>query len=260
MKTVLITGASTGLGKDFAELFAKDGYSLILVARNKGKLESLKNEIKTKYGQESYVFVKDLSLPGSAKELFDEIKKKNLNIDSLVNNAGIGLNGAFAENEFQEETQMLQLNVVTLVELTHLVLPEMIKRKSGEILNIASTAAFQPGPYMSGYYASKAYVLSFSEGIAEEVNQYGIKVSTLCPGPTKTEFFNRADMNESKLASNPILTMDSKTVAKLGYKALKKGQVVKIAGFLNFLLAQSIRISPRFMIRKIAKGLNYIKK
>lgn len=256
MGTALITGASVGLGKDFADIFAKAGYDLVLVARSKDKLDAIAKEIETKYSRKVTVIAKDLSKHSAAKELWANVTEKKLQIDCLVNNAGFGSNGAFLTSTFEKESEMIQLNVNFLVELTYLAAGKMKERKFGEILNVASTAAFQPGPFMSNYYATKAYVLSFSEGISEELSPFGITVSVLCPGPTKTEFFKNADMKDSKLAKSSFLIMESYPVAKMGFDALKSKKVVKIAGFMNFLLAQSTRFSPRFMIRKIAKVLN----
>ncbi len=256
MPTALITGASLGLGKDFADIFAKAGYDLILVARSKDKLEAIANDLIAKYSKKVSVIAKDLSKPGAAKELWASVAGLKTDVDCLVNNAGFGSNGPFLESTFEKESEMIQLNVNFLVELSYLAAQKMKERKSGEILNVASTAGFQPGPFMSNYYATKAYVLSFSEGISEEFSPYGITVSVLCPGPTKTEFFKNADMKDSKLAKSRFLIMDSYPVAQAGFNALKAKQTVKIAGFMNFLLAQSIRFSPRFMIRKIAKILN----
>jgi short-subunit dehydrogenase len=256
MATALITGASAGLGKDFADIFAKEGYDLVLVARSKDKLDAIAKELEKKYSKKVTVIAKDLSKPSAAKELWKLINDQKLEINCLVNNAGFGSNGPFLESTFEKESEMIQLNVNFLAELTYLVAGKMKERKSGEILNVASTAAFQPGPFMSNYYATKAYVLSFSEGIAEELSSFGITVSVLCPGPTYTDFFTNADMKDSNLAKNSFLIMKSYPVARMGFDALKAKKTIKIAGFFNFLLAQSTRFSPRFLIRKIAKMLN----
>ena len=256
MATALITGASVGLGKDFADIFAKAGYDLILVARSKDKLDEIANDIKSKYAKRVTVIAKDLSQVGAANELWKAITKQKLEVDCLVNNAGFGSNGEFLESTFEKESSMIQLNVNFLVELTYLVAKKMKEKKSGEILNVASSAAFQPGPFMSNYYATKAYVLSFSEGISEELAPYGITVSVLCPGPTKTDFFKNAEMQDTNLAKNSFLVMESYKVAQIGYTALKSKQTVKIAGSLNFLMAQSIRLSPRYLVRKLVKFIN----
>ncbi|TGK99384.1 SDR family NAD(P)-dependent oxidoreductase [Leptospira levettii] len=258
MKYALITGASTGLGKDFAHSLAKKGYTPILVARSADRLKSLASELKQKYGVEGVVITEDLSLPNAAEKVYKVVKKLNLNVNCLINNAGYGLNGEFHKNSFSEESKMIQLNVTTLAELCHLFLQDMVTSKDGYILNVASTAAFQPGPLMTNYYATKAYVLSLSEGLAEEVKDYGITVSCLCPGPTRTEFFERANMSGSKLVKSSFLAMNSQDVVEIGLKALFAKCVVKIPGFINFLLAESVRITPRIVIRKIAKSLNKV--
>ncbi|EOQ88758.1 KR domain protein [Leptospira yanagawae serovar Saopaulo str. Sao Paulo = ATCC 700523] len=258
MKYVLITGASTGLGKDFAISLAKMGYSPVLLARNIDRLKSLASEIKLKFGLDSYVIAEDLSKQGAAEKIYKAVKKLKLPISVLVNNAGFGLNGEFHKNSFEEESKMIQVNVTTLTELCHLFLQDMVTRNEGYILNVASTAAFQPGPLMTNYYATKAYVLSLSEGLAEEVKEYGVAVSCLCPGPTKTEFFERAKMAGSKLVQSSFLAMDSQEVVDIGLKALFAKRVVKIPGFINFILAESVRFTPRFLIRKIAKSLNKV--
>ncbi|TGM55978.1 SDR family oxidoreductase [Leptospira biflexa] len=258
MKYALITGASTGLGKDFAHSLAKLGYTPILVARSADRLKSLAAEIKQKYGLDGIVIAEDLSVPNAAEKIYKSIKKLKVQVSCLVNNAGYGLNGEFHKNSFSEESKMIQLNVTTLAELCHLFLQDMVTNKEGYILNVASTAAFQPGPLMTNYYATKAYVLSLSEGLAEEVREYGVTVSCLCPGPTKTEFFERAKMSDSKLVKSSILAMNSQDVVDIGLNALFGKKVVKIPGFLNFVLAESIRVTPRAMIRKIAKYLNKV--
>ncbi|XDD46275.1 SDR family NAD(P)-dependent oxidoreductase [Leptospira sp. WS39.C2] len=258
MKYALITGASTGLGKDFAYSLAKQGYSPILVARNADRLKSLASEIKVKFGLDSIVIAEDLSLPNAAEKVYKSVKKSKVFVSCLVNNAGYGLNGEFHQNSFEEESKMIQLNVTTLAELCHLFLQDMVTKKEGYILNVASTAAFQPGPLMTNYYATKAYVLSLSEGIAEEVKDYGITVTCLCPGPTKTEFFERAKMSGSKLVKSSFLAMNSLDVVDIGLKALFAKRVVKIPGMINFIMAESIRFTPRIIIRKIAKFLNKV--
>ncbi|MCG6150774.1 SDR family NAD(P)-dependent oxidoreductase [Leptospira bandrabouensis] len=256
MKYALITGASTGLGKDFALTLAKKGYTPVLVARNAERLKALATEIKTKYGIQSVVITQDLGKPNAAEVLYKAVKKLKLSIHCLVNNAGFGLNGEFFKNSFEKESELIQLNVTTLAQLCHLFLQDMIKAKDGYILNVASTAAFQPGPLMSNYYASKAYVLSLSEGLAEEVRDYGVTVTCVCPGPTQTEFFERANMTKINLVKSSFLIMNSQDVVDIGLDALFGKKVVKITGFFNFLLAQSVRFSPRFVVRLIAKYLH----
>jgi len=245
-----------GIGKDFAFLLAQDGFDLVLVARSEDKLQALAQEIVSKNGRKVKVIPMDCGKPGAAKSLFNQLKDAGISVHTLINNAGFGNNGAFLDTALDKEAEMIQLNVLFLVELSHFLVTEMKKQKSGAILNVASTAGFQPGPYMTNYYATKAYVLSFSEGLAEELSAYGIRVSVLCPGPTRTEFFERAGMSASKLAKSSLLAMDSLRVAKIGLRGLQRGRVVQIAGLLNFFLAQSVRLTPRFLVRKIAKFLN----
>ena len=192
MKTALITGASGGIGLELCQLFAQDGYQLILVARESEKLEKLSNQLAQKFKIHSTPIALDLSSPGAPKELFQKVSEKGLTVDALANNAGFGLFGPFKETPLQQELQMIQVNIVTLTELTKYFLPGMLKNKDGKILNVASTAAFQPGPFMAVYFATKAYVLSLSEAMAEEVRGTNVHVSVLCPGPTATGFQNRA--------------------------------------------------------------------
>lgn len=181
-KTALITGATSGLGYEFVKLFAKDGYNLVIIARNKQKMEQIKQSFQS---IDVTVIAKDLSAPNAVKEVFKEVEKQGISIDVLVNNAGFGLLGNFDELDIQKQLDMIQLNVAALTELTYYVLPKMKQKNEGKILNIASTAAFQPGPLMAVYYATKAYVLSFSEALVEELSESAVTVTTLCPGPLK---------------------------------------------------------------------------
>lgn len=254
-KTALITGASVGIGYEFCKLFASDGYDLVLVARNQEKLETLAQELSSKFEIKTQVIAKDLAKPDAAQTLFDEVEKQGIKIDALINNAGIGSNGRFAELDLQSELNMIQLNVTSLVSLCHLFSQGMIERKSGAILNVASTAAFQPGPKMANYYASKAYVLSFSEALHQEMKHKGVKVSALCPGATATEFFNAAKMTDSILAKSPLI-MSAQQVAKIGYQALNKNKAVAVSGWANWLMAQSVRFTPRAVIRQFVARLN----
>ncbi len=245
IETALITGASGGLGFDLATLLAKDGKNLILVARNSEKLEQRARELKS-YDVNVDIIVSDLSKPGSAVELYKDIKTLGRQVDLLINNAGVGLFGKFTETDIQQELDMLYLNINSLTHLTKLVLPEMTARGKGRIMNVASTAAFQPGPLMAVYYASKAYVLSFSEAIEDELKETGITVSALCPGPTRTDFSSRANLGKSKLFDGG--TMDSMTVATAGYEGFMKGKSVIIPGAQNKILAKSIRFLPRKLV------------
>lgn len=248
-KTVLITGASSGFGYEFVKLFAKEDYNLILTARNIERLEEIKDEFDS---LNITLIKKDLSKPHSAKELYDEIKEKGLNIDILINNAGFGLVGRFDKLDADKQLEMVELNVITLTELTHYVLQEMKLRREGKILNVASTAAFQPGPLMAVYYASKAYVLSFSEALAEELRGTGITVTALCPGPSKTNFAKAANVEKTKMFAK---VMNADVVARLGYKALMKGQRVVVTGTVNKLGTYAVKFLPRSLVVKITKAL-----
>lgn len=252
---VLITGASVGIGYELAKLFAKDKRDLLLIARNVKKLEEVAKELKAISPIQVYTFACDLANPESPKKIFGFTQKENLFVETLVNNAGFGSNGYFHELPIQDELNMIQVNITSLVHLTRLYLPEMVQKKQGSILNVASTAAFQPGPFMSNYYATKAYVLHFTEGLAEEVKPFGIQVSALCPGPTHTEFQKRANLNESLLFKTPF-TMSAEEVAKSGYEAFKKGKVIHITGVMNKFLSKAVALSPRSLIRTITGTLN----
>lgn len=251
-ETALITGASSGLGYDFAKLMAKDNIDLILVARNKQKLEEDAIELK-KHGVEVDVIVSDLSKPGAPDTVYAHVQTLGKKVDILVNNAGVGMFGKFVENDLEQEMDMLYLNINSLTHLTKLFLKGMSERGHGKILNVASTAAFQPGPLMAVYYASKAYVLSFSEAIENELKGSGVTVSALCPGPTKTNFADRADLGKSKLFDKGA--MDSQAVAKIGYEGFMKGKSVIIPGGQNRLMANSVRLIPRKLATHIVRNV-----
>jgi short-subunit dehydrogenase len=249
----LVTGASSGIGADLARELARDGYDLVLAARGVELMQQLATELNTK----STVIAADLSKPGAAAELTREIQTRGLEIDTLINNAGIGGIGAFAESDAGRISEMLEVNVVALTELTRALLPGMIERKHGRIMLVASTAAFQPGPFMAVYYATKAYVLSLGEAIAWELRGTGVTVTTLCPGPTVSNFVKAAHMENSRLFTNPMVKpMSSAEVARLGYQAMKAGQRVEITGFANKMGAMSARVSPRSALLGIAASLN----
>ncbi len=251
-KTALITGASMGIGLEFAHVFAKNGYHLYLVARSADKLENLAREISGKYKVNVDFQAIDLSKPDVAKEIYEETKRKNIAIEVLVNNAGFGDFGMFYQTDWKKEKQMIALNITTLVDLTKCFVKDMMERKSGKILNLASTAAFQPGPTMAVYYATKAFVLSFSEAISNELEGTGVTVSCLCPGPTESNFMATANLLESRLVKGKKLP-SSKEVAEYGYKALMNKEVVAIHGYVNYLLANAVRFLPRFIVRKLVR-------
>jgi uncharacterized protein len=245
--TVLITGATSGLGLEFVKLFANDGYNLVLVARNTKKLEEIKQSYRT---LDVTVIPKDLSVPGASKEVFEEVERLGISIDVLVNNAGYGLMGNFDVLDIQKQSNMIQLNVTALTELTYYFLQKMKQRNLGRILNVASTAAFQPGPQMAVYYATKAFVLSFSEALVEELSGSSVTVTTLCPGPTKTNFGAVANVEGTKMFSQ---AMPSDRVAKSGYEALMKGKRVIVTGGFNKAGALGAKFMPRSLAAKVAK-------
>lgn len=252
IETVLITGASSGIGEGLARRFAADGATLILVARSTDRLNALANELRQQHSIEVRVISKDLSRSGTAQELYDEVTRDVPQIDVLINNAGFGKMDLFDRIDLELHTQMLELNVVALTQLTRLFLPGMLERQMGKILNVGSTASFQPGPNAAVYYASKAYVLSFSEALAEELRGTGVSVTCLCPGPTKTGFGEEAAMNDTLLFK---LAMPLKPVVDGAYTALRRGKTVLVTGIQNKFGAFSVRFLPRFVVRKLLKAM-----
>lgn len=252
-KCALITGASSGIGRELATLFARDGYDLTLVARDRAALARIGDELTRVHGVAVDVIAQDLSRPNAAAEVYRELKRRSIKIDVLVNNAGVGTYGPFADSDAAIEGEMLQLNIVALTQLTRLFLKDMLAKGEGRILNVASTAAFQPGPLMAVYYASKAYVLSFSEALANELRDSRVTVSALCPGPTQTGFRRRARMEESRLFESGV--MDAATVAAIGYRGLMQGRTVIIPGMKNRLLALAVRFAPRHLVTSVVRRL-----
>jgi len=253
-ETVLVTGASSGIGRELARCFAAEGCRLVLLARKRQALQALADELRAAHKTQSEVLPADLSQPGTPARIFEHFQVNGPKIDVLVNNAGFGAHGQFAALAVERQLDMVMVNVVAVTHLTRLLLPGMIERGHGGVLNVASTAAFQPGPGMAVYYATKAFVLSFSEAVAEELTGTGVTVTALCPGPTDTNFNREA--NARFLHGFMRSAMSSKAVAQAGHSAFRKGQVVAIAGIRNQLLAQSVRLAPRSVVRKIAKWLN----
>ncbi len=229
METVLITGASSGIGREFSKLFAEKGYRLVITARREKNLA----ELKKMYPENNVEVIPcDLGSEAGAEYLYNEVKKRSIKVDILINNAGFGLFGEFYETDIEKEKKMIDLNVKALVELSKYFLQEMLERNSGRILNVASIAAFQPGPYMSVYYASKAFVLSFSEALRNEVRNTGVCISVLCPGPVETEFEKSSELTKSKLFSK-LKPLTAEKVAYAGYRGLMKNRAVIIPGFFN---------------------------
>lgn len=253
-KTTLITGASGGIGYELAKVFAQNKHNLVLVARSEQKLHQIAQDFQQKYGVTVKVLAKDLTKTTAPDELYQELKQEDIQIDILVNNAGFATYGFFHELDLNEELQLLQLNIVALTHLTKLFVKDMVKRRSGKILNVASTAAFQPGPLMAVYYASKAYVLSFSEAIANELKDKGVTITALCPGPTESGFQKRAAMEDSKLVKDQKI-MDAATVAEIGYQALQNDKTVVIPGFKNKVLAMAPRFVPREMTTQLVRNV-----
>jgi len=254
MATALITGASSGIGLELAKVHASKGDDLVLVARNKTKLDELKSELESKYKITVYTIGKDLSSAIAAKEVYDETTKQKIEIDYLINNAGFGDFGMFVESDWNKELQMINLNITTLTQFTKLYLKEMVSRKSGKIMNVASTAAFQSGPMMAVYFATKAYVLSFSEAINNELSDKGVTVTTLCPGATESGFQEAAAMEESALVKGKKLPT-SKEVAAYGYKSMMSGKTIAIHGLMNWIMANAVRFTPRALVVKITRKL-----
>lgn len=253
-EVALITGASMGIGKELAKIFAADGRDVVLVARSEDKLRSLGQELESAHGITAHVVPADLIDPSAPASIFAALESKGLELDYLVNNAGFGAHGAFATLPLQTQMDMLKVNVDALVALTHIGLQGMLARKRGRILNIASTAAFQPGPDMTMYYATKAFVVMFSEGVAEEVKDAGVTVTAHCPGATATNFGETARNATSlyfRLGAAP-----ADKVAMHAYRSMMKGKVVAIEGLMNWFGAFSVRFSPRALVRKVTRWMN----
>lgn len=249
-KTALITGASSGIGAAFARALAKDGYDVILVARRADRLQAIADELKATREMRAEVLPADLAAPGAASQVFQQVTERGLQVDLLVNNAGLGNHGAFLESGLDVHQKMIDLNISALTGLTHAFLPGMVARGEGGILNVASTAAFQSIPYMAVYAATKSYVLSFSEGLAEEVGPKGVKVVCLCPGPTESEFVGVAEFKTDMIHKVPMMTSES--VVKEGLDALRAGRTVQVAGFMNTMQAIAPRFAPRSVVTKIS--------
>jgi short-subunit dehydrogenase len=254
MNYTLITGASSGIGFELAHVFAKNNHNLILVARSEEKLEALKSEIEKNYSVVAQIIVLDLSKQNSAEDLFEKIQKNNFDVDILVNNAGFGDHGLFLTADKNKIEEMILLNILTLTKLTKLFLTPMIEKRFGKILNVASTAAFQPGPLMSVYYATKAYVLSFTEGLYEELKGTGVSATAVCPGPTISGFQDAANMKDIALLKTMKLPT-SKDVAEFSYTSLMNKKAVAIHGFVNSMMAHTTGLVPRSLLRKLVMKL-----
>jgi len=253
-KTALITGAAGGIGYELACIFAAHDYNLVLIDRNGIKLVEIAVKFQEEFGNFVTTIIKDLSISTAPEEIFRELQLANIKVDVLVNNAGFGIYGLFHETDLPTELEMLQVNLVCLTHLTKLFVKDMVKQGEGKILNVASAAAFQPGPLMAVYFATKAYILSFSEAIANELEGTGVTVTVLCPGSTASAFHERTGMADSKLLKGKKM-MDAQTVAEIGFRALMKGKTIVIPGLLNKILAKSVRFVPRNLVTKIVRSM-----
>lgn len=255
---VLITGASSGIGRELARNFAADGAELILTARRDDRLKELAAELQQKHGTVSTVIPLDLGTPTAPEELVRQIAAAGKQVDVLVNNAGFGQMGPFAEIPLDRQLNMIQLNVSSLVALTHLLLPGMLARKHGAVLNLASTAAFQPGPNVNVYYATKAFVLSFSEALWKELKGTGVCVTCLCPGPTRTEFGDESAMHDTPVFKHNAMRVED--VAKAGFRGVKRRKRLVMPGLMNQLLSFSVRLTPRPVILDVMTMLQPLKR
>lgn len=254
MKTVLITGASSGIGKAFAELFARENYRVILASRSEEKLNGIARQLRDNFGTTTSTIPVDLAQNGGPALLYERLREQDIQIDVLVNNAGIGSFGPLHEQDIRSELEMLQLNVQSLSHLMMLFLPDMIARGSGRILNVGSTTSFYACPLSANYSASKAFVLSLTEAVANELQGTGVSVTALCPGATGTEFFRSARMDGQKVADPKALMSPSK-VAEIGYKALMNEKTFVVPGIQNWLLTQAPRFFPRKFVTRITRSV-----
>jgi len=252
--TTLVTGASSGIGRELARLAARDRRDVVLVARRLERLEALADELTKRYGVVAEIVAADLAQPDSPSRVVAEAQERRGPIEVLVNNAGLGVHGFFRETPLEQELETIRVNVLALTHLTKLLVPGMIERRRGIVLNLASTAAFQPGPLMAVYYATKAYVLSFTEALAEELDGTGVTATALCPGPTLTEFQEKTEMGDVPMFRGPLV-LDAATVARAGWEGAKRGKRVVIPGVANRILALGARFSPRKLATKIARRI-----
>ena len=253
-KTALITGASSGIGLELAHIFAREGHNLLISARREERLTDLRAELENKYNITVQCLVIDLTKHKAPENVFTFCKENSISIDFLINNAGVGDYGLFHQSKWERQEAIIDLNIKSLTHLTHLFIPAMVQKEQAYIMNVASTAAFQPGPLMSSYYASKHFVLAFSEAIANELNGTGVTVTTLCPGPTESEFQEHANMEKSKLFDRfPVAT--SKEVAEYGYKAMMNGKRVAVYGIPNKLASKLSPLFPRRCVTAVVRKI-----
>ena len=248
----LVTGASCGMGYEYAKLFAKDGKNIVVVARSRDKLEDLRKDLEKAHGTKVRVLVKDLADPRSPQEIFSELEKEGVNVDVLVNNAGFAVYGKFQDTDWQKEAEMLQVNVVSLTQLTKLFLKKMVERRSGKILNISSVAGISPSPWLTAYGGTKHYVLGFSNALACDLRGTGVSVTCFCPTNTRTLFGEKANAQNCRGMKHGIFEMDAATAARIGYKALAKGKTTEVAGLATNLSMFFVRVMPRKLVTKVA--------
>jgi short-subunit dehydrogenase len=249
---VLITGASQGIGHEFAKLFAADGHPLVLVARDEPRLSQIAAELSAKHGIQVRVLAKDLSKPSAPSEIFDELQREKIYVGVLVNNAGFGFRGPFLDLDWQKQSDLVQVNITALAHLTHLFVKQMLARREGRILNVASTAAFVPGPFMAMYYASKAFVQSFSQALAEELAGTGVTVTSVCPGLTRSQFQARAGMKRAE--GFPMMEAD--VVARIGYRGALRGKRLVVTGWMNDLFVRCSGLIPLRWLTSVTARLN----
>lgn len=253
-KWALITGASGGIGLELASIYASEGHSVVLAARSADKLTAYAAELRQRYGVQTRVEVTDLSREDSPRALYETLKKSGVEIEYLINNAGVGNYGLFWRSDLDKDLALVRLNISALTALTKLFVKDMIVRKSGRVMNVASTAAYMAGPYMATYYASKAYVLSFSEALAEELRGTGVTVTVVCPGPTHTGFHAAADIGGSRLFSGPLV-MEASAVARIAYAGCMRGKRVVVTGWSNSIMVFASRLSPRSWATRVVRYL-----
>jgi short-subunit dehydrogenase len=253
-QTACVTGASSGIGLQLAKVFAEHGHPVVLLARSTEKLEQLAQELRSRSNVRADVIATDLRQPSAPAHIAEELRRRNLTVDILVNNAGFGLRGPYAELDLQQQLDMIQVNITAMAHLTRLLLPGMIQRNAGGVMNVASTAAFQAGPHMAIYYATKAFVLSFTEALHEEVAGTNLRVTCLCPGPTHTGFAATARMEGVKLFKSGA--QSAELVARVGYAAIQRNRAIAISGFKNQIGAFATRLTSRAVARKFAMTLN----
>jgi short-subunit dehydrogenase len=251
----VITGASSGIGAELARVFAERGYALVLTARRKDRLSALAAELRSKHAVSVETLVFDLEDPAAPQALFAAVEGAGIAVHTLVNNAGFGLRGRFATLPFDQQAAMVEVNVAAVTKLARLFLPGLLERRQGGILNVASTAAFQAGPHMAVYYATKAYVLSLSEALHEEAKPHGVVITALCPGPTPTEFSARASLQMTRLVKLKPMTLSAAAVARAGVDGYEAGKAIVISGLANRIGALGAQLGPRALARRIAGKL-----